>query len=177
MTRSAIFLDRDGTLNELVYRNKQLLGPRMADQFRLFPDVEEVDRRLRKLDYLVFVVTNQPDIARGFLDPVELEKMTRTLMEAIRVDEVLICPHDDRDNCKCRKPKPGMLIDLADRWNVDLKLSYMVGDLWKDVVAGQTAGCFTIQIGRPKWRQPYPNVAVETLMDAIKMIESNSNGT
>ena len=153
--RRAVFFDRDGILNQVVLRGGGAGGgvvigsPRALAEFTLTEGAAEVVSRLRRAGYLIFVVTNQPDIERGLLDPAELESMSAILREKVGVDEVVVCPHDDAAGCRCRKPKPGMLEELAARWGVDLGASYMVGDSWRDVEAGRAAGCVTVLLRRP----------------------------
>lgn len=150
MTRSvrAVFLDRDGVLNALVRRNGRPVSPRVPGDFRLFDDAYEALRALRSSGFRIFVVTNQPDIARGHLDSADLHEMLAIVRRELEVDDIAFCPHDDSDDCACRKPAPGMLLDLARRWNVDLRRSFMIGDSWRDVEAGRRAGCRTILIVR-----------------------------
>jgi len=169
----AVFLDRDGTLNMLVERDGLRASPRYANQFRLLPDVDVAVERLHALGFLVFVVSNQPDVARGTLDRSELRQMMGVLLKAAPVDEIAVCPHDDNDACICRKPKPGLLTTLATRWDVDLTLSFMVGDSWKDVAAGQAAGCRTIYLGSPDELQHTPDAVATSLVEAVALIATN----
>lgn len=152
--RRAVFFDRDGVLNRVVMRGgggvSPVVGsPRLLEEFVLAEGAVEVSSRFRAAGYLLFVVTNQPDLARGLLDPTELEAMSEVLRRELGVDEVRVCPHDDVDGCGCRKPAPGMLEDLAARWGVELSSSYMVGDTWRDMEAGRAAGCRTVLVRWP----------------------------
>lgn len=148
--RRAIFLDRDGVLNEVVMRPGGVVGsPRSMSEFILVPGSVDLVARLRAAGYLVFVVTNQPDIERGLLDPAVLGSISAVLRDEVGVDEVVVCTHDDSAECPCRKPRPGMLMDLAERWNVDLTSSYIIGDSWRDMDAGRAAGCQTVLVRRP----------------------------
>jgi D-sedoheptulose 7-phosphate isomerase len=144
--KGAVFLDRDGVLNEVVWRDGQAVSPRTLADFTIVPDIAAV-ARLRAAGLRLFVVTNQPDIARGRLESAVLDQMLAAL-QAHGFDEVASCRHDDEDDCACRKPRPGMLHALAERWGVDLSASYMVGDSWRDVEAGRAAGCRTVIIRR-----------------------------
>lgn len=142
--RRAVFLDRDGVLNEIVERDGQPASPRQIEEFRLVGDARDAVRRLRAAGLPVYVVTNQPDLARGLLPQRELDAMMKTLLDDVGVDDVRVCPHDDGDVCACRKPLPGMLHDLAAAHAVRLGGSYMVGDTWRDMEAGRSAGCQTV---------------------------------
>lgn len=169
--RRAVFFDRDGVLTELVARDGKPASPRRVDEFRLAEGAADAVRRLRAAGLLVFVVTNQPDVARGLLDVRDLAMMHAILQEALGPNEVMVCPHDDVDGCDCRKPEPGMLLELARRWNVDLARSFLVGDTWKDIQAGRRAGCRTILIGRALDRDPASDAAVQGLGEAVRWIE------
>jgi D-glycero-D-manno-heptose 1,7-bisphosphate phosphatase len=136
-----VFLDRDGVLNELVLRDRRLVSPRFLSDFRLVEDVANHLARLSSLSYTLVVVTNQPDIARGFLAERTLRAMNDQLLNF--VDAVIVCPHDDEDECACRKPGSGMLRSAAADFRLDLDQSWMIGDRWVDLAAGLDAGCRT----------------------------------
>ncbi len=146
--KPAVFLDRDGVVNEAVFRNGKPASPRTLEEFIWGEGIHEAVKQLKAASFAVFVVTNQPDIARKKLDAIALEQISKTIRQSLPIDEILVCPHDDSDNCTCRKPLSGMLISLAARWQIDLSRSFMVGDSWKDMSAGKGAGCQTILIER-----------------------------
>jgi D-glycero-D-manno-heptose 1,7-bisphosphate phosphatase len=168
--RPAIFLDRDGVLNEVVWRDGAPVSPRRASEFRVAAGAGEAVRRLKAAGWLVFVVTNQPDLARGTLAQGEHERMLELLAGAVPVDDVAVCPHDDADACGCRKPKPGMLEALAARHGVALGRSVVVGDSWKDVEAGRRAGCRTILLRRAYNDGVEADRVVDTLAAAVDEI-------
>ena len=97
---------------------------------------------LREAGFRLIVVTNQPDVARGTQKREVVEAIHSELMEALPLDEIRVCFHDDADQCHCRKPAAGLLFDAS----VDLAMSFMVGDRWKDIEAGKLAGCRTVFI-------------------------------
>jgi D-glycero-D-manno-heptose 1,7-bisphosphate phosphatase len=140
----AVFLDRDGVLNRVVLRDGAPGSPRQPAELELVPDAAAAVARLRGAGFLTFVVTNQPDLARGLMSPSAHRVITERIRSAVRPHDMAACPHDDAHACPCRKPKPGMLTALASRWGVRLDASYMVGDGWKDVAAGRAAGCRTV---------------------------------
>jgi D-glycero-D-manno-heptose 1,7-bisphosphate phosphatase len=142
--RAAVFLDRDGVLNEVVMRQDRVESPRALDEFRIVPDAAAAVARLKAAGLPVLVVTNQPDVARGLLSRADLDAMLDRLRTEVGIDDALACPHDDADRCECRKPLPGLLAALARRWDVALERSFMVGDTWRDMDAGRTAGCRTV---------------------------------
>ena len=137
----AVFLDRDGVLIRTFVRAGVPRPPESEEEFALLPGVAEACDDLRAADFLLFVVTNQPDIARGTTSPELVERLHDRLRGELPLNDVFVCPHDDADDCLCRKPRPGMLFDAASRWDVDLPASFMVGDRWRDVEAGRAAGC------------------------------------
>jgi D-glycero-D-manno-heptose 1,7-bisphosphate phosphatase len=95
------------------------------------------------------VVTNQPDVARGTQTRAGVEALNDLVRSALPVLEVLTCCHDTADGCACRKPRPGLLLEAARRWGLDLGRSFMVGDRWSDVAAGRAAGCRTVLVETP----------------------------
>lgn len=133
---------------------------------------------LKAKGYYLFVVTNQPEIARGTLRRDDLEEMHRFLSESLPIDKIYVCMHDDEDRCDCRKPKPGLILQAAKEWNIDLGASYMIGDRWKDVEAGARAGCTTILVKgpfsdeQPPGRMVRSDHIVNNLLEASEIILS-----
>jgi D-glycero-D-manno-heptose 1,7-bisphosphate phosphatase len=168
--RVAVFLDRDGVLNEIVQRDGRVESPRSMDEFRLAADASSSVARLRAAGMPAFVVTNQPDIARGLLPESVLTVMMGQLRDIVGVDDVAVCPHQDGDDCTCRKPRPGLLRDLADRWGVDLTRSFMVGDTWRDMGAGRAAGCTTVLLRTGYNEDTSGDIEVSTLSEATSRI-------
>src|SRR5580765_8378675 len=147
--RSAVFLDRDGVINKTVVRNGVTRPPARLDEFEFLDGAIEAARRLAEAGWPMVVVTNQPDVARGVQRREVIEEMHRHVAEHLPVLQVFTCYHDSADNCDCRKPKPGLLMEAARRWQFDLKQSIMIGDRWSDVAAGQAAGCLSILVETP----------------------------
>jgi D-glycero-D-manno-heptose 1,7-bisphosphate phosphatase len=142
----AVFLDRDGTL----HRDAEYMI--RFEDFEPLPGVEEALRRLQGAGYRLFGVTNQSGVARGMFSLEDVRALNTRIQGYFRergadIEEIAVCPHHPEGTvaeytreCDCRKPKPGMLLDLARRHNLDLSRSYMVGDAFRDVRAGLTAG-------------------------------------
>lgn len=155
--QKAVFLDRDGTLN--VYKGF-ITDP---NQIELIDGVSDAIRRINESEYLAIIVSNQPVIARGDCTWEELDDInncleTRLGENGAYVDGIFICPHhpdkgfpgerpEYKTECSCRKPKPGLILEAADRFNIDIHNSYMVGDSMNDVYAGLNAGCKAVLIG------------------------------
>ncbi|MGE3622607.1 MAG: D-glycero-alpha-D-manno-heptose-1,7-bisphosphate 7-phosphatase [Bdellovibrionales bacterium] len=139
----AVFLDRDGVLNRAIVKNGKPYAPRSLEDFILNPDMDQLIR-LKNLGYRLIVVTNQPDVANGFITRQFVEALHARLRQAFPFDDILACLHGSKDGCECRKPKPGMLYRAREAFNICLANSYMIGDRWSDVMAGQAAGCATV---------------------------------
>lgn len=143
----AIFFDRDGVINEVVFRgSNKPSSPWKFEEFKLVSGIEMPLRELSLMGYYLFIVSNQPDISRGYIESGTTEKINDELRRLFPIHDIIICPHDDCHKCECRKPKPGMLLDLAGKWNVNLAESFLIGDNWKDIEAGRAAGCIAILI-------------------------------
>jgi len=172
--RQAVFLDRDGVINRSLVREGKPYAPVRLEEFEILPGVAEALLRLRAAGFLNVVVTNQPDLATGKQRPEVLAEMHSRLMRELAIDAIRVCPHVETDNCACRKPKPGLLVDAARDLGIDLASSYMVGDRWRDVAAGQQAGCecFFIDYEYAEKRPEKPYVAVKSLSESVDRILS-----
>jgi D-glycero-D-manno-heptose 1,7-bisphosphate phosphatase len=146
--RPAVFLDRDGVLNRTIVRGGVPHPPARPDEFELLPGVVDAMERLAQ-QFPLIVVTNQPDVARGTQTREQVEELNNVLRTQTPVVEVLTCYHDNADGCLCRKPRPGLLYEAAKHWHIDLARSFLVGDRWSDILAGQAAGCRTVLVDRP----------------------------
>jgi D-glycero-D-manno-heptose 1,7-bisphosphate phosphatase len=169
----AVFLDRDGVLNQAVVRNGKPHPPANAKELTLAPDANVALLELKAQGFLLLVVTNQPDVAKGITTQAAVEEINGKLASELPLDDVFVCYHQDSDRCDCRKPKPGMILAAARKHSVDLSESFMVGDRWRDVEAGQNAGCRTIFIdGGYEERQPSrpPDATVHSLKEAANCI-------
>jgi D-glycero-D-manno-heptose 1,7-bisphosphate phosphatase len=142
----AVFLDRDGVLNKPVIRDGKPYPPATVTETVLMEDASRSLTSLKALGFLLIVVTNQPDVRRGTTPREAVEEIHQRLMAELPLTEILACFHDDQDDCGCRKPLPGMLLDAAARHGILLRNSYLIGDRWRDIDAGAAAGCTTILI-------------------------------
>jgi D-glycero-D-manno-heptose 1,7-bisphosphate phosphatase len=146
VSRRAVFLDRDGVLNKAFVRDGKPYPPQNAAEVEIPDDVGPAMARLKAAGFLLIVVTNQPDVARGTQTLAGVEAIDAELRDTLPIDDFITCYHDDGDNCDCRKPKPGLLFRGAVTHDVDLNSSFMVGDRWRDIDAGRAAGCRTVWI-------------------------------
>ena len=147
--RAAVFLDRDGVLNEVRMEGGTASTPRTVAELQILPTAKADLRRLREAGYVLLVVSNQPDVARGDLSLDAVEEINRALRTALPIDAVYVCPHDTRDGCACRKPKPGLIRAGAREWGVDLARSWLIGDRWVDLAAAEAAGIDGLLVERP----------------------------
>ena len=176
--RQAVFLDRDGVLNEPVVRNGKPYPPASAAELQIIPNAADALARLKERGFLLLVVTNQPDVARGTQKREVVEEIGRRLRAELPVDDVLTCFHDDQDACDCRKPRPGLLLRAASQYGIDLRRSYLAGDRWRDIDAGANAGCHTIWIDRGYNERPPSSIAdarVASLPEAVDWILKNDS--
>ena len=170
--KSAVFLDRDGVLVEPVVRAGRPCPPSSLADLRIYSDATAALHRLRAIGMPLIVVTNQPDVARGTQKLSDVQAIHSHLHHLLPLDDILACFHDDIDNCLCRKPKPGLLLEGAARHGADPRRSFMIGDRWRDVAAGKAAGCRTIWIDRG-YSEPQPDtpdVQTSSLMEAVDWI-------
>jgi D-glycero-D-manno-heptose 1,7-bisphosphate phosphatase len=175
MSRPAVFLDRDGVLiEEIVRADGEAYAPTELQDFLIFPDAAAQVARLHQAGFACVVVTNQPEIARGLLDPTILETMHDQLRETTSVDAIMVCPHVDADACECRKPLPGMLLDAATQLDIAVDQSFLVGDRWRDIDAGRAIGCTTVLIQRSYSHCSTADVTVDSLADAVDWILARS---
>lgn len=172
--RRGVFLDRDGVLIRALPRNGRPYSARNLDDVELLPLVPESCATLREAGAVLIVVTNQPDLTRGGLSAEALDETHAWLRRQVGIDDIRVCPHDDADECDCRKPRPGMLEAAAHDWRLDLGTSVMVGDRWRDVEAGRRAGCKTVFVDRGyDEEQPRdPDLVVDELSEAVPWILS-----
>ena len=143
MTR-AVFVDRDGVLNATIVRHGRPHPPASAKDLRFLPGVRERLAELKQLEVLVVCVTNQPDVARRAVTRAAVDEINAQVRAEMPLDDLLVCYHDDSDQCDCRKPRPGLLLQAAARMGIELERSYLIGDRWKDVACGAAAGCTTV---------------------------------
>ena len=170
----AVFLDRDGVIDRAFVRDGKPFAPTTLEQFELLPGVVKAIAALKNAGFRVIVVTNQPDVGAGRVAREVVEAMNARIRQECRVDDVRVCYHTEADGCACRKPKPGLLVDAARDWSLDLRRSYMVGDRWRDIGAGRAAGCRTVWIdcGYAETNAENPDIVVKSLVEASQRILS-----
>lgn len=175
----AVFLDRDGVLNDVRVADGVPHPPSRVEDLVILPGVREACDVLRSAGYRLFSVTNQPDVARGAQSRERVEEMNARIRDTLDLDGIAVCYHDDSDGCECRKPKPGLLLSIARDEGVDLDQSFMIGDRWRDVAAGHAAGCRAILIDRgyAEGHRCNPDWTVLDLRAASEVILSLQRGS
>jgi len=170
--RRAVFLDRDGVLNRAIVLNGLPYPPQNLTELEILPGVSQALTALRQAGFLLIVVTNQPDVKRGTVSKLTVDSMNNYLFSHLCLDQVRTCYHDNNDACMCRKPLPGMLFEAAKDFDIDLSNSFIVGDRWRDVEAGERAGCqtFFIDYGYFEAKPNNPNYTVSSLLEAQQII-------
>ncbi len=141
--RKALFLDRDGVLNKVVKRGSAIASPRTLSEFEIVAEAQKLIETARSKNYLIIVVTNQPDVARGEMTAASLHAMHAHLQESFRIDHIEVCSSGD-DADPRRKPNPGMILEAANHFGIALKESFFLGDSEKDMKAGKRAGVNTV---------------------------------
>lgn len=175
MIRKAVFLDRDGILNNPVIRNGKPYPPASIGEVEIPVGVVDGLVQLKNQGYLLIGVTNQPDVARGTTPMRVVEEINDYLKSVLPLDEINVCYHDDADGCLCRKPNPGLILAAAERHEIDVEASYMVGDRWKDIEAGRKAGCTTVWVDyayTEEFKTDSPDCICFSPEDAFKWIFS-----
>lgn len=168
----AVFLDRDGVLNRAVVWKGKPYPPASVAEVEILPGVAEALEKLKHAGFTLIVVSNQPDVARGTATRESVEAINASLAATLPVDRFIMCYHDSGEGCACRKPRPGMLLDGAREFGVDLSASYMVGDRWRDVEAGLAAGCKTVFLdyGYAERQPETVDYRVRSMTDAARVI-------
>jgi len=174
--RRAVFLDRDGVLNRVFVRNGKPYPPATLDDFVLYDGVYDAIERLRNGGFAIVVATNQPDVAEGRQRRDVVDSMHARLAAAIRPDAIKVAW--TRDPARY-KPAPGMLLEAAAELGIELSLSFMVGDRWRDVDCGHAAGCRTIFIDRgySESLNDVPDHTCGDIASAVDWILENKKGS
>jgi D,D-heptose 1,7-bisphosphate phosphatase len=189
----AVFLDRDGVINELIYHTEHGIidSPFTAKQFKLLPGVGTAVERLNRLGFLVILVSNQPGMAKGHFSSRTFQSICRKMVAELarhsaHIDAEYYCLHhpqasvqDLKKDCECRKPKPGLLLKAAVERDIDLSASWMIGDGLTDIQAGMNAGTKTILIGNMKCEichkmdelKVHPYIIMPDLLEVTKYLE------
>jgi len=176
----AVFLDRDGIINRAIVRKGKPFPPARLEEVEVLPGVLGSLQRLAAYGYILIGITNQPDVARGLQSREIVESINTWIQSRLPLRDILVCYHDDSDACDCRKPKPGLILKAAQKYELDLSHSWMVGDRWKDIAAGQAVGLKTIFVDyhySEKYNCAPPDIVIEdiSLLADIILKDQNEN--
>lgn len=147
--KRAVFIERDAILNEVKSGPKQQISPLALEEFKVIESAKESLEKLKTAGFVLIATTNQPGLSRGYQSRRELDRMHDVLRRAFPLDDIMVCPHDETDHCPCRKPRPGLLIEAAFKWHLNLDHSFVVSDKWQDAEAARTAGCTSLMVKSP----------------------------
>jgi D-glycero-D-manno-heptose 1,7-bisphosphate phosphatase len=156
MKRKAVFFDRDGVLNYAIIKDGKPLAPLSIKDLRIYEDALSALKELHAAGFVLIGATNQPDARRGLTTRENVEEINEKLLDVLPLLEIRVCFHIDEDECQCRKPLPGLLTEAAREHDLDLKNSVMIGDRWKDIEAGQRAGCKTVLLKHTNYEERDP---------------------
>jgi D-glycero-D-manno-heptose 1,7-bisphosphate phosphatase len=173
LNNRALFLDRDGVINRSMVRDGKPFAPTHFDDFEILPGVKEALIKSRQAGLKNIIVTNQPDLSTGKIKQEQFDLIQSYCLSELEIDAIKVCPHTQLDDCDCRKPRPGLITQAASEFGVDISSSYMVGDRWRDIEAGQAAGCksnFFIDYDYQEKRPDPPYVVIRSLAEAVLVI-------
>ena len=170
--KKAVFLDRDGVIVVPELRNGRGYAPRHLEDYRFYHDAHGSLCRLKNAGFLLVVVTNQPDVGNGLISRGVIDEMHARLVRELPVDAVKTCIHSQDENCACRKPAPGLLLEAIREFDLSARHCFMIGDRASDILAGKTVGCRAIFIERG-YTEPKPQNAdftVASMADAADVV-------
>jgi len=164
--KRAVFIERDAILNEVRTGPKHQITPLTLEEFKVNQAAAAPLRKLKAADFVLIATTNQPGLSRGYQSRRDLDRMHDLLRRTFPLDDLLVCPHDETDHCPCRKPRPGLLIEAAFKWHLNLDHSFVISDKWQDAEAARTAGCTSLLLKSPWVGQVHHDFILPSL-DAI----------
>ena len=171
-----IFLDRDGVLNNIIIENEIPRPPKNLSSLKIMKGVKGSLKKLKSSNFLLIVITNQPDFARGTQSKETINKINDKLKQSLVIDDIFVCWHARDGECNCRKPKTGLFIEAHKKYSIDFKKSFMIGDRWKDIEAGNEVGCKTILIkNNYEKKTSRPNSIAINFTEATKHILKLTN--
>jgi D-glycero-D-manno-heptose 1,7-bisphosphate phosphatase len=175
--RPAVFLDRDGVINRALIVQGLPYSPRKIEELVVIDGVKDAVSRLSEKGFEIVVVTNQPDVANGLISQGQVENFHKIISLRTGIKHFYVCYHNEGGGCDCRKPKIGLLTKAADELNIDLSRSFLVGDRWKDIKAGQSVGCLCLFIDNDyaERRPEPPFYTVVSLLQAVDTILEKDN--
>lgn len=168
--KCAVFLERDGVLNRELPNGLLPRSPACPEEFTVLADAAAPLGALREAGLIIIATTNQPGVSEGTLPRRDLDLMHRRLLKQLPLDDILLCPHSAADHCPCRKPKPGLMLEAAFRWHLDLDHSFVISKMWHDAEAAHVAGCTSVLIRSPWNGSGHHDYVVASLADAVERV-------
>lgn len=162
-----VFIERDGVLNSARVERQHQVSPLTRGDFHVKRDAVPLLKKLRTAGFLLFATTNQPGLSRGYQSRRELDSMHDLLRSVFPLQDILVCPHDEVDHCPCRKPKPGLLIEAAFNYRLNLDHSFVISDKWQDAEAARSAGCTSLLLASPWLGNVHRDLVVPDLAAAV----------
>jgi len=168
--KAAVFLERDGVINEARMTDGRQMSPLHMDEFTIRRDVRPSLLRLKEAGFLVIITTHQSGLANGRLCRSELDLMHTMLYRALPIDDLLMCPHAEGDDCHCQRPEPGLFTEAAFKWHLDMDLSFVISNKGEDAQAAHCAGCTSVLIESPLNGGGHHDFVVQDLQRAVDKI-------
>ena len=172
--KRGIFFERDGILNVACVEHQHQVSPLTLEEFRVNAAIAPLLSTLKAAGFLLIATTNQPGLSHGYLSRRELDRMHELLRCKLPLDDILVCPHDEIDRCPCHKPKPGLLVEAAFKWHLNLDRSYVVSEKWQDAEAARTIGCTSLLLNSP-WigsgHHDFVLPDLEAIVDKIQQLQ------
>ena len=144
-----VFIERDGVLNQVRVDHRHQITPMTLAEFKINPDAIPLVAKLRAAGLIVIATTNQPGLSDGRLSRRELDRMHDLLRRSMALNDIFVCPHSETDQCPCRKPKAGLLIEAKFKWQLDLDRSFVISDKWQDAEMARRAGATSMLVQSP----------------------------
>ena len=165
-----VFFERDGILNRVRVERQRQIGPLTLDEFHVHQEVAPQLRRLKAAGFVLLATTHQPGLSRGYQSRRELELMHHLLRRVLPLDDILVCPHDETDRCRCRRPGEGLLREASFAWQLNLDRSFVISDKWQDAEAARQAGCTSLMMASPWLGSAHHDLILPTLESAVEKI-------
>ena len=170
-----VFIERDGVLNLVRVERQHQVCPVTLEEMKVNAAAVPLLAKLKAAGLLLITTTNQPGLSRGYQNRREMDRMHDLLRKTFSLDDIFVCPHDETDRCPCRKPKPGLLVEAAFKWKLDLDRSFVISDKWQDAEAARTAGCTSLLIDSPfvgKTHKDFVLPNIESVVEKILHLKS-----
>jgi D-glycero-D-manno-heptose 1,7-bisphosphate phosphatase len=166
----AVFIERDGILNQARVERQHQVSPLTMDDFKVNHEAAPLLHKMKAAGLVLIATTNQPGLSRGYQSRRELDRMHDLLRRTFPLDDILVCPHDETDQCPCRKPKPGLLTEASFKWHLSLDRSFVVSDKWQDAEAARLAGSTSVLVQSPFVGKVHRDFLVNDLASAVEKI-------